>query len=104
MHSAGTGTRIAGEELRNDMLNTIKRAQSSIILDFINVRACSPSFIDEFPSKMVVEMGLLEFNKLIRIKNMNSLVSHLFDRSTTLRFHQNVYQQYDSSNGEHISN
>ena len=95
-HSAGTGTRIAGEELRNDVLNTIKRAQSPIILDFINVRACSSSFIDEFLSKMIVEMGLLEFNKLIRIENMNSLVSHLFDRSTALRFHQNVSDKSES--------
>ena len=95
-HSAGTGTRIAGEELRNDILNTIKRAQSPIILDFANVRACSSSFIDEFLSKMIVEIGLLEFNKLIRIENMNSLVSHLFDRSTALRFHQNVSNKTDN--------
>lgn len=94
-HSAGTGTRIAGEELRNDVLNIIKRAQSPIILDFINVRACSSSFIDEFLSKMIVEIGLLEFNKLIRIENMNSLVSHLFDRSTALRFHQSVSDKID---------
>ena len=45
--------------------------------------------------KMIIEMGLLEFNRLIRIENMNSLVSHLFDRSTALRFHQNVNNEID---------
>lgn len=94
--SSGTGTRIAGEELRNDVLNTIQRAQAPIILDFANVHACSSSFIDEFLSKMIVEMGLLEFNRLIRIENMNSLVSHLFERSTALRFHQNVNNEIDN--------
>ena len=88
--SSGTGTRIAGAELRNDVLNILQRAQSPIILDFVNVQACSSSFIDEFLAKMVIEIGFLQFNKLIRIKNMNSLVSHLFDRSVALRFHQNV--------------
>ena len=96
-HSSGTGTRIAGEELRNDVLNTIQRVQAPITLDFANVHACSSSFIDEFLSKMIIEMGLLEFNRLIRIENMNSLVSHLFDRSTALRFHQNVNNEIDKS-------
>ena len=89
-HSSGTGTRIAGEELRNDVLNTIARAQAPITLDFANVHACSSSFIDEFLSKMIIEIGLVEFNRLIRIENMNSLVSHLFERSTALRFYRNV--------------
>ena len=80
------------------MLNTIQRAQAPIILDFANVHAWSSSFVDEFLSKMIVEMGLLEFNKFIRIENMDSLVSHLFDRSTALRFYQNVNNEIDESN------
>jgi len=47
---SGTGTRIAGKELRNDVVNTMRRAKSPIILDFANVMACSSSFIDEFVS------------------------------------------------------
>lgn len=85
---SGTGTRIAGKELRNDVINTIRRTNSPIILDFINVQACSSSFIDEFVSKLILEIGLLEFNKLVRIENMNDFVSHLFERSTVMRMHQ----------------
>lgn len=85
---SGTGTRIAGKELRNDVLNTMRRANSPIILDFANVKACSSSFIDEFVSKLIVEMGILEFNKLVKIENMNDFVAHLFERSTFMRMHQ----------------
>lgn len=95
---SGTGTRIAGKELRNDVLNTIRRANSPIILDFKNVQACSSSFIDEFVSKLVVELGILEFNKLIKIENMNDFVSHLFERSTVMRMHQEWEDSKKSDN------
>ncbi len=85
---SGTGTRIAGKELRNDVINTMRRANSPVILDFSNVQACSSSFIDEFVSKLIVEMGILDFNKLVKIENMNDFVSHLFERSTIMRMHQ----------------
>lgn len=85
---SGTGTRLAGKELRNDVINTMRRANSPIILDFANVQACSSSFIDEFVSKLIVEMGILDFNKLVKIENMNDFVSHLFERSTVMRMHQ----------------
>lgn len=94
---AGTGTRIAGEELRNDVINTIKRANAPIILDFIGIKTCSSSFIDEFLSKLILEMGILEFNKLVRIENMNSFVSHLFERSTAMRIHQDWQEVLDSN-------
>lgn len=85
---SGTGTRIAGEELRNDVINTMRRANAPIVLDFANVKACSSSFIDEFVSKLIIEMGMLEFNKLVKIENMNEFVAHLFERSTVMRIHQ----------------
>ena len=56
---SGTGTRIAGKELRNDVINTMRRTNSPIILDFINVQACSSSFIDEFVSKLILEIGFI---------------------------------------------
>ena len=33
-------------------------------------------------------MGMLEFNKLVKIENMNEFVAHLFERSTVMRIHQ----------------
>ena len=87
-NSSGTGSRLAGSELRNDVLNIIRKTNSPIILDFNSVKACSSSFIDEFIAKLMVEFGFIEFNKIIKIENMNNLVAHLCERSMFMRTHQ----------------
>ncbi len=85
---SGTGTRSAGEELRNDVLNILKKMKVPMVLDFSSVIACSSSFIDEFIAKLIVEIGILDFNKSLRIENMNPVVSHLCERSIFMRMHQ----------------
>ncbi len=85
---SGTGTRLAGKELRTDILNIMRKMNAPMVLDFSSVKACSSSFIDEFVAKLMVEIGPLEFNKTIRIINMNKLVSHLCERSILMRMHQ----------------
>ncbi len=85
---SGTGTRLAGKELRNDVLNIMRKTNAPMVLDFSSVKACSSSFIDEFIAKLMVEIGPLEFNKTIKIINMNQLVSHLCERSILMRMHQ----------------
>lgn len=84
----GTATREAGRLLRNTVINMIRRASAPICLDFSKVNMVSSSFIDEFLSKMVVDMGLVQFNQIVRIKNMNDTVSMLFNRSTYMRIHE----------------
>ncbi len=84
----GTATREAGFELRNDVQNILKRLQAPMILDFSDVKTVSSSFIDEFISKMVISLGVVEFNGLIRIKNMNETVRFLCNRSTYMRIHE----------------
>lgn len=85
---SGTGTRLAGEELRNDVLNIIRKMKAPMVLDFASVKACSSSFIDEFIAKLMVEMGPLEFNKTFKIINMNDFVAHVCERSIFMRMHQ----------------
>lgn len=87
-HCSGTGTRLAGKELRNDVLNIIQKMNAPMVLDFSSVKTCSSSFIDEFIAKMMIEIGPLEFNKTIKIINMNEIVSHLCERSILMRMHQ----------------
>ncbi len=87
-NSRGTGTRIAGAELRNDVINTIIRTQAPISLDFSSVKTCSSSFIDEFIAKLITEIGFVEFNKTIKIINMNDFVSHLCNRAIAMRLHE----------------
>ena len=84
---SGTGTRIAGKELRNDVINTIKRTKAPIILDFKGIKTCSSSFIDEFLCKLFSHLGVLEFNRLIKIENMDDFIKHLFERSIYMRMH-----------------
>ena len=86
-HCKGTATREAGRLLRNTVTNMIRRASAPICLDFSKVDMVSSSFIDEFLSKMVIEMGLVQFNQIVRIKEMNKTVSLLFTRSTYMRIH-----------------
>lgn len=88
----GTGTRKAGEELRNDVRNTLVRSKTPIVLDFSKVKACSSSFIDEFIAKLVVDMGIVEFNNSIKLANMNELVSHLCERSIDMR----IYDKWET--------
>lgn len=94
---SGTGTRLAGEELRNDVLNIMQKMKAPMILDFSSVKACSSSFIDEFIAKMMVEIGPLEFNKTIKIVNMNDIVSHLCERSILMRMHQSWQELTDKA-------
>ena len=58
-----------------------------MILDFKDVKTCSSSFIDEFLCKLLLEIGIVDFNRLIKIDNMSDFVSNLFERSTYMRFH-----------------
>ena len=84
-HSKGTGTRDAGRLLRNDVINTLRRESRVMILDFSHVQAVSSSFIDEFIAKLVLRMGFVIFNKLIRISQMNESVAFLCERSLYMR-------------------
>jgi hypothetical protein len=87
-HCSGTGTRIAGRELKHDVLNIIKRTNSPLILDFSGIATCSSSFIDEFIAKLVSEIGMVKFNELLKIEKMNDTIAHLCNRAIVIRMHQ----------------
>ena len=84
-HSKGTGTRDAGRLLRNDVANILRRENRVMILDFSRVHVVSSSFIDEFIAKLLLRMGFVTFNKLIRISQMNENVTFLCERSLYMR-------------------
>lgn len=84
-NSQGTGTRDAGRLLRNDVINTLRRENRIMILDFSRVQVVSSSFIDEFIAKLLLKMGIITFNKLIRISKMNDNITFLCERSIYMR-------------------
>lgn len=86
-NSQGTATREAGALLRNDIINTLSRMRTAIILDFTGVKTVSSSFIDELIAKLIIKLGPVKFNQSIRIVNMNDSVRFLCERSIYMRIH-----------------
>lgn len=85
--SSGTATRESGERLRNDILNTITRTNKGIILDFAGVKLASSSFVDELIAKLIIDLGPVNFNQVIRIINLDETIKYLTDRSVFMRIH-----------------
>ena len=83
----GTATREAGEYLRTDIENILRRQRSVIVLDFKNVKAVSSSFIDELVAKLVLDLGFIAFNSAIRLANMTDDIAYLCERSLYMRIH-----------------
>ena len=87
-NSMGTATRESGEFLRNDILNILTRTNAGIILDFAGVKTVSSSFVDELIAKLVLRLGIIKFNQLIRMINMNDDVKFLCERSIYMRIYE----------------
>lgn len=81
----GTATRDAGEYIRLDVENILRRNQYGVILDFSNTKTVSSSFVDELVSKMVLDLGFVAFNNAIRLANMNPEISFLCERALYMR-------------------
>ena len=92
-HCRGTATREAGRLLRNDILNTINRAKTRIVLDFTGITTVSSSFIDEMIAKLMLDLGLIRFNQVVSIKGMNDTIRFLCERSSYMR----IYEEWKNS-------
>ena len=81
--SSGFGTRIAGERLRNFILNTIYESdgKQQLVLDLSGISIVSSSFADEAIGKLFVTLGFYKFSRLIRLTNMNETVETIINRS-----------------------
>lgn len=88
--SSGFGTRQAGERIRNQILNIHQQSNQVIVIDFKGVELISSSFADELLGKLVVEFGFFGFNNLIRMRNMNSLVQNIVQRSVSQRMAESI--------------
>jgi len=83
--SSGTGTREAGERIRNEIVNLRNETCSPVELDFTGVSVVSSSFADELIGKLVAEYGFFGFNQGFRLKGMNSTVQSIVNRSVSQR-------------------
>lgn len=87
-NSMGTATRESGAALRNDIINTMTRTHSGVILDFANVKTISSSFADELIAKLIIHLGTIRFNQMVHIINMNEDIIFLCERSIYMRIHE----------------
>ena len=85
--SSGFGTRIAGERLRNKVLNYLKRLDTPnrIIIDFSGISMISSSFADEFIGKLLADLGFLRFTKLISLCGVSQTIEPIINRSVSQR-------------------
>ena len=88
MHSEGTGTREAGLRARNQILNLIAETRSCIILDFSNVGVISSSYADELIVKLLLHIGIIQFNKAITFKGLSNTHQSILERSFRQRTSQ----------------
>jgi hypothetical protein len=89
-NSAGTGTRMAGERSRNEVLNLLTQSQKVIELDFTGVGILSSSFADEFVGKLVVRFGFYGFNQAFRLRGLNQTNQAILHRSVSQRLAESL--------------
>jgi hypothetical protein len=82
---SGVGTRKSGEKIRNELINIYKQSNKNITLDFTNINIVSSSFADELIGKLVTEFGFYGFNNIFKLKNMNTSVQSIVQRSVAQR-------------------
>lgn len=84
-HSDGTGTRDSAVRIKNEVINLIKESKKPVILDFKEVAVISSSFADELIAKLLLELGLFQFNNLIALRGMNTQEQNILQRSVIQR-------------------
>ena len=81
----GTGTRDSALRLKNEIVNLISAKSQVAILDFEGVGVATSSFIDELVAKLLVELGLFQFNQRIKLSNMSKLLQQTLQKAVIQR-------------------
>lgn len=84
-HAEGTGTRESAIRVKNEIFNILQTKPQIIILDFEGVAVVSSSFADELIAKLLLELGLFQFNNIIRLKGLDNSQQNILQRSVIQR-------------------
>jgi len=79
------GSRASGAEARKYLKNMLSTKGNKLVVDFEDVNVISSSFADEVFGKLFVELGPMNFMRMVEIKNAVPTISGLIDRAITLR-------------------
>lgn len=91
--SEGTGTRDSAIRVKNEILNILSEEQKPITLDFSGVAVVSSSFADELLAKLFLNLGLFQFNNLIKIKGLDQSQQNILQRSVLQRIIEDLREQ-----------
>lgn len=84
--SEGFGSRPAGNPVRRKIINILNCLEGGkLIIDMSDVVLVSSSYADEVFGKLFVELGPLQFMRIIEFKNVDNLVMKLIDRAIMQR-------------------
>lgn len=83
--SEGTGTRESAMRFKNEIINSIKGKMLVAEIDFSGIEVVSSSYIDELIAKLLIELGLFQFNRRIVLKNMSELLQKTLQKSVVQR-------------------
>lgn len=81
----GTGTRESALRLKNEIINLMKTNKQIAVLDFSNINVVTSSFIDELVAKLLVDLGLFQFNRYIKLANMSNTLQQTLQKSVIQR-------------------
>lgn len=81
----GTGTRDSALRLKNEIVNLMKTNSQTAVLDFADINVVTSSFIDELVAKLLVELGLFQFNQRVKLRNMSTLLQQTLQKSVIQR-------------------
>jgi len=94
-HSKNFGNRPTGERIRNLVFNLIvQNPGKSVAIDMDEIGVVASSFADELFGKLAVELGMLDFNRLIKIINVNAVCKKIIDEALV----QRIVQSYGMQN------
>src|SRR5437867_3178661 len=80
------GRRLAGEPIKNKLLNLVSMVVGKrLVIDFEDVALISSSFADEAFGKLFVELGALRFGQSFEFVNVSEMVRSLIDKAITQR-------------------
>lgn len=88
--ASGTGTRQSGERIRNELVNIFKISKKIINVNFDGVGIISSSFADELIGKLIVQLGIFQFQNIFRLKNMNETIQVIVQRSVSQRMAESI--------------
>lgn len=88
--SEGTGTRDSAIRVKNEVLNILSEEQKPVTLDFSGVAVISSSFADELIAKLFLNLGLFQFNNLIKIRGLDSSQQNILQRSVLQRIIEDI--------------